>query len=86
MQTSKIDMWRMSNNDKFTPEQMQAICSKLEQADDNAVQTVIMLELKSPTVVLILSLFLGALGVDRFILGQTGLGILKIITISGLGV
>jgi len=38
------------------------------------------------TLVLIMSIIFGSLGVDRFIMGKVGTGILKLITFGGCGI
>ena len=43
-------------------------------------------DLKSFWIVLLLSLFFGIFGADRFYLGKYGTGILKLITIGGCGI
>ena len=43
-------------------------------------------DFKDPTVSIILSVLVGGLGVDRFYIGDVGLGVAKLLTGGGLGV
>jgi TM2 domain-containing membrane protein YozV len=44
------------------------------------------LQAKNPTTVFGCSAYLGMWGVDRFVLGDVGLGVVKLLTLGGLGV
>ena len=53
---------------------------KLKSLDEEKFSLASTIELKDPTTLLLVSLFLGSLGIDRFMLGDTGMGILKLLT------
>lgn len=55
------------------------LAEALRDAPDSAYVVLIGVQTKSPLVTLILSVFLGGLGVDRFYIGDVGLGIAKLL-------
>lgn len=80
MEKSKIDLYLTTNAKYFEPSAIPIIRQKLEAANDEALVTLQACELKDPTTLLLISIFLGSLGVDRFMLGDTGMGVLKLLT------
>ena len=86
MDQQKVDMFMMMNN-KYLPEsQILFIRERLLAADDSKEGLLHAIQFKDPTIALILSLLTGELGIDRFYIGDTGLGIGKLITCGGLGI
>lgn len=80
MDSQKVDMFILSNQKYFPPEKIPYIKEKLLAVDDSKFLLVTSVELKDPTVLLIISIFLGSFGIDRFMLGDTGMGVLKLLT------
>ncbi len=86
MEQQKVDMFMMMNN-KYLPEsQILFIRERLLAADESKEGLLHAIQFKDPIITLVLSLLTGQLGIDRFFIGDTGLGIGKLITCGGLGI
>ena len=86
MDQQKVDMFFLSKNGYFPPEQVMSMRERMLEMDDNKAMMLQSIGFKDPTVVLIISILVGELGVDRFMLGDVGLGVLKLITLGGCGI
>ncbi len=86
MDAQKVDMFIMSNSKFFESHHVVQIRERLLQLDDSKWAAVQVLQFKDPTMILIVSILAGALGIDRFMIGDTGLGIGKLLTCGGLGI
>jgi TM2 domain-containing membrane protein YozV len=86
MEAQKVDMFLMANSKFFESHQIAYIRDRLIELDDSKYVQIQSLNLKDPTTLLIVSLIGGHLGIDRFILGDTGLGVAKLLTCGGVGI
>lgn len=86
MDTEKINMFLMSNSKNFETEQIPYIKEMLSRMDDNKFALLTSADFKNPTTLLIVSLLVGGLGIDRFMLGETGMGVLKLLTGGCFGI
>ncbi len=86
MDQQKVDMYLTSNSKYFESHHLNAIREALLQADDSKFMNIQAANLKDPTLMLIASLLAGSLGLDRFLVGDIGLGVGKLLTCGGLGI
>lgn len=86
MEQQKIDLFMATNSKYFAAEKLPVIKDKLNRLDEDKYMVLSATEFKDPTMMLIMSILLGSLGVDRFMLGETGLGVAKLLTCGGCGV
>lgn len=80
MDKQNLDIYLTTNAKYFEPSAIPLVRDKLERIDDSTFYKIQAAELKDPTTLLLISIFLGYLGIDRFMLGETGMGILKLLT------
>ena len=84
MDAQKVDMFMLMNSKYFESHHLIAVREKLMSLDDSKWVIVQSLQFKSPDTTQILSMLGGQIGIDRFFIGDTGLGIAKLLTCGGL--
>lgn len=67
------------NANKFPTENIQEVKDTLEQIPEDKFYIIHSLSYKEPTTMLLLAIFTGSYGVDRFLLNDTTNGVLKLI-------
>lgn len=87
MDAQKVDMFLMMNSKFFEAHHLPSVREKLLSLDESRWGMVQTMQFKDPTTALIISIVGGgSLDIDRFFIGDTGLGIGKLLTCGGLGI
>lgn len=86
MDAAKIDIFMMTNAKFFPSSQLPRLSDRLQMLDDRKASVLHTLQFKDPGTLLIVSVVGGAFGIDRFMIGDTGLGIGKLLTCGGFGI
>ena len=84
MDKNHVDAFILNNRHFFADEDIPIIRLQLETVDDSRWFLLSTIKLKDPQVALMLSIFGGPIGFDRFYIGDYLLGVLKTITCGGL--
>lgn len=79
MDQQRVDLFLATNANKFPDLRQMELREMLLKLDDSKALMVLSIEYKDPTTMLIISLVGGGLGIDRFMLGETGKGIGKLL-------
>lgn len=79
MEESKASAVLMQYKEFIPDENILALKEALLRAGDEKYQVIVSVPIKKPMTTLILSIFLGGIGVDRFYIGDIGVGIAKLL-------
>lgn len=87
MSPERVNLFLMTLSSKIPPESIPMVRERLLQSNMDEMMFLSMTsQLKDPTISLILSICLGYWGVDRFFIGDIGLGLGKLLTGGGCGI
>ena len=83
MNESRIKLFIITQRKKFPLLSGYGMETTMKQMSDQEITMVESLDYKDPNMVFFISFFFGYMGIDRFIIGDTLLGVLKLVTFGG---
>lgn len=84
--SEKLDNFIITNQRFFPPDKVIYLREKMSNTNEETLNELIKTDLKDPSTFLLLSVLLGIFGVDRFLLGDVGFGLIKLLTFGGFGI
>lgn len=86
MDVTRVDLFMMLKGKYFENYQLPLIRERMLQMDDATWQIIQVAQFQDPNTSLLISIVGGGIGIDRFMIGDTGLGIAKLLTCGGFGI
>ena len=86
MDAEKINLFIATKGENFPTESYGYIRERLEQVSPTNEMAIMATSYTNPILAIVLSVLVGEFGVDRFIIGDIGLGIGKLLTGGGCGI
>ena len=83
MDSERVEQLLLIHGSKLPPGSFDIVREKLYRCNDATRASIVMSQLKDPTISLILSILLGYFGVDRFYIGSIGIGVGKLLNCGG---
>ena len=85
MDQEKVRQFVALYGDRYPEEAYNSVKNKFLQMNQESA-TLCAMKSKNPITALLLSIFLGYLGIDRIYVGDVGLGVIKMLTCGGIGI
>ena len=80
MTEEKMVFFLTTQGKYFPTDRIFYIQEQLKNVEDSKLMLMSAMEYHDPTVMLLVSIFLGTMGIDRFLMGDIGMGFLKLFT------
>jgi TM2 domain-containing membrane protein YozV len=86
MELNKVDLFLILKGGSFETHQLPGIKAEIEAMAEDKWNRLLVTEFLDPKFFQILSFLAGTFGIDRFMIGDTGLGVAKLLTCGGMGI